>query len=222
MYKTSKHLLGLVMFGLCACIPLSSENPLGNLKSDPALVGSWASEEFRMDIKRKGRGKITIALTSLEGDDAARGSLQYSVLTSQIAGHGFMSIKQIWNSKSIKVFAGEAGISVKEARGLLKKRDKRLDGWYFAYYDIGSYMGRDILEIFLLDEDNPIIEAALEDKTLEGSRLSVLDPKNDNADHTSEILFLTSSTKTLTNFMADHIDKRYELFEFEIGDLQRL
>lgn len=215
MSRTKMGLAGLIVLCFCACVPLSSKNPLGNLKSDPALIGTWESDEFRMIIKRKGRARISIALHTVDDDEEF--PLHYKVLTSRIEDLGFMSIKQIWPNDSIKGFAQEEEISVSEARAILRKRDDRLDGWYLAHYKIKSSSDGDELGIYLLDEDNETVIAALADQSLSGGTISV----EEGDGFEEEILYLTSSTKSLTHFIARHTADTEELFKLDIDGLQR-
>lgn len=212
-------LIFIVTAGLVACVPLSSKNPFGHKANDPALVGTWANDEFRMVIERKGRGRVNITLSSpdAEDDEQFGAGLPYSALTSRIEGENFMSVKQKWTRDLIKAYAKDEGISLAEARRNIRRRDKRLDGWYLAWYKITVVEEVDQLDIYLLDEDSEVVASALENGELRGGEITVTTEEGDE----TEILYVTSSSRQLDDFVSTHIDDLETLFDFDMAGFKR-
>ena len=219
MSKTKRIPTIALAFLLTACFPLSSKHPLGLRTFDAQLVGVWQDEEVEMKFTRSGRNKLTLKFSTLDEDVVSEPrSLYYSVLPSRIGGKRFISVKQFFPPEFLEDYASVNDISITETRRKFRARDKRMNGYYLGFYATREEDGLDHLELRLIDEESDIVKAALETRTLKGGLISVTDEEGE----AGEVLYLTSSTRALTKFVAAHTDQVEDVFGFEIADLVRV
>jgi hypothetical protein len=207
----------IVVLGLCisACYPLSSKFPLGNQKFDPALLGSWASDEgdTKFVFERKGRKKLSLRVHSNENDDEA--ALRYEIIPSKIDGKTYISVMQIFPKDSIKAFAKAEEISFSEAKKRLRNRDKRMNGYYLGHYVIESIPAGTMLTIKLINADSDVVAEALENGSLKGGQIDVMTEEGTEDD----ILYITSSKNKMTDLVKSHGDNPEALFDLEVANL---
>lgn len=219
MSKTRQFPLIALAFFLTACFPLSSKYPLGDRTSDARLVGVWQDEDVEMKFSRSGRHKLTLKFSTLDEEAVSEPrSLYYTVLPSQIDGKRFLSIEQYFPREFLEDYASVNDISIRKARRKFRGRDRRMNGYYLGSYEIFEEEGLDQLNMHLIDEESEIIKAALEEGTLKGGLISVKDEEGEEG----ELLYLTSPTRALTNFVVDHLDETDDLFGFDIAELERV
>lgn len=212
-FRFSIIFLALLVAG---CYPLSSKYPLGSRATGEELVGVWRGEDIELKVVQSGRNLLTFKFTALDGDlEDEPNVLFYTALPSLIENERFLSVKQTFPREFLKEYAKVNDISLSKARRKFQKRDKRMNGYYLGYYDIVNTDGRDHLTIYLMDDDNEIVEAALEDGTLRGREIQAKDEDGEE----NEILYVTSSSRKLTQFVADHAGVPKNLFDLEVVEM---
>lgn len=218
MPKTRQSAVVFLALFLTACFPLSSRHPLGNRVFDQQLVGVWQNDDVEMKFTRSGRNTLKLKFSTLDEDTAGEPkSLYYTVLPSQIKEKRFLSVTQFFPAEFLEDYAAVNDISYTEARRKFRNRDKRMNGYYLGYYEFREEEGLEHLEIYLIDEESEIVKTALESGILKGGTVVVYDEENEQG----ELLYLTSSSGSLTKFVGGHALEVKDLFGFEIADLVR-
>ena len=209
-----------VLMGLTACYPLSTKYPLGQQRMDPALEGTWTDDDgTALTFIKQDRKRLRAILSSDDEDDIRA---HYLVRPSRIDGKTYMSITAVFPKESIEAYAASEEISYREAKKALQGRDRRLNGYYLGYYTItkdenddGGKVDR--LQIYLLDSESKIVAADIEAGKLSGG---MVEAKTEEG-ASEEILYLTSSSKKLTSYVASHGESPDVLFDFDIVDMVR-
>lgn len=208
-----------LLIALTACYPLSSKYPLGGQRMDNELIGTWLDEDgVELTFIRQDRKRLRAVLSSPDEDDF---SAHYLVRPSRIEGKTYMSITAVFPKESIEAYAKSEEITYREAKRALQGRDRRLNGYYLGYYTITKEEGDDgdvdRLAIYLMDSDSEIVAADLEAGKISGGPVEAKTEEGD----TESILFLTSSAKKLTSYVASYGDTPEELFDFDVVDMVR-
>lgn len=212
-------LVGIALM-IGACFPLSSKHPLGNQTSDVRLVGTWVDEdgdETQMVITRRDRKSYIAVISSLDEDEDNEPSAHYLVKPSTINGKTYMSVMQVFPRANIREYARAKDVSFSDAKKALAKRDARMNGYYLGAYEIVKEDGKTWFRLAMMGMDNPRIAEAIEDGELKGGPVTVKDEDGDE----DEILYLTSSSAALVDFVEAHEDELDDIFDFDILEMVR-
>lgn len=218
MSQAFRFLIIPLILLVAGCYPLSSKYPLSNRASDSEILGLWQGDGVELAVTRSGRYKLAFKFSSTEEEADDPEFLFYSALTSRIEGKRFLSVMQVFPDEFLEEYARVEEISLSEARKRFKRRDKKMNGYFLGFYEIAEEDGLDYLTIYMMDDESKVVDAALADETLRGGKITV---KNEDAVE-DDILYLTSSSRTLTKFVAAHSEAPEELFDLDISRLSRI
>ena len=211
--------LAVAILALTACYPLSSKHPLGGQKMDSALLGTWTDDGddgTSLTFTREDRRTLRAVITDPDEDN---GGMHYLIKPSLIGGKTYMSITQLFPRSTIEAYAADEEISFREAKRQISKRDSRMNGYYLGYYTITQEDDGERLELFLMDTDSEVVAADIEAGKISGGRIEVATGEEDG--DTEEILYLTSSSRKLADYVLSYDEDPQILFDFDIVNMTR-